>query len=388
MISLLARIFIKDRKNYSDRKVRESYGVLCGGFGIFLNLLLFAAKYFFGILACSVSMRADALNNLSDAASSIVQILGFKLSSKKPDPEHPFGHGRLEYIAGLIISFFIIHMGVELIKDSIGKIINPQQSQINTLSVIIMCAAIVVKFYMYCYNHFIAKKIKSVSMEATAKDSFSDMISTSVVIISMILSRFTSFPVDAVGGIIVSLFILKTGIETAKDTILPLLGTVPSKEFVQEVEKELLSHSPIIGMHDLVVHDYGPGRLMISLHAEVPGDKDIFELHDVTDNAENDIAKKFNCHVVIHMDPVDTKNKRLDELKKIINEECLSIDKEMHFHDVRIVPGKTHTNLIFDVVKPFCCKLSDEELKNELNRKIHERNSDVYCVITIDQPFA
>lgn len=369
-------------------RTREQYGVICGAVGIFLNVCLFVAKYVFGTIAASVAMIADAFNNLSDAASSLVQLLGFKLSSKKPDPEHPFGHGRLEYISGLIISFLILHMGFDLITDSVGKIIHPESdSNITLFSILIMVLAIGVKFIMYLYNHIIAKKIDSVSMEATAKDSLSDMISTVVVIVSLFLQPRVSFPVDGVAGVIVGLFILKTGIEAAADTIKPLLGVAPDEEFVQQIEEELLTHKPIVGMHDLVVHDYGPGRRMISLHAEVPGNMNIFELHDSIDLAEVDIAKRFNCHVIIHMDPIDVDNKRLAELKKVLGEETKKINPELHFHDVRMVPGVTHTNLIFDVVKPFSCLLSDEELKSTVAAAIHDRCPDVNCVITVDMPF-
>lgn len=369
-------------------KTREQYGVICGATGIFLNICLFAAKYIFGTIAASVAMVADAFNNLSDAASSLVQLLGFKLSSKKPDPEHPFGHGRLEYISGLIISFLILHMGIDLMTDSVQKIIHPEENaNVTLLSILIMVAAIAVKFIMYLYNHIIAKKIDSVSMEATAKDSLSDMISTVVVIISLFLQKRVNFPVDGVAGVIVGLFILKTGIEAAVDTIKPLLGVAPDSDFVMQIEEEVLKHEPIVGMHDLVVHDYGPGRRMISLHAEVPGNMDIFELHDVIDVTEIDIAKRFNCHVVIHMDPIDVGNKRLAELKEILQEEAKKIDPQLLSHDVRMVPGVTHTNLIFDVVKPFSCALSDEELKSLLASAIHTRCTDVNCVITVDMPF-
>ena len=387
MIRLLAKLFIKNNKDYKNQTVREKYGILCGGFGIFLNIILFALKFIFGTIAASVSMVADAFNNLSDAASSIVQILGFKLASKKPDSQHPFGHGRLEYVSGLAISFLILLMGFELIKSSVTKLINPQPQNYNLFSILVMGFAILIKFYMYLYNHQIAKKIDSVTMEATAKDSFSDMISTSVVIVSIILSRFTSFPVDGVAGIIVGLFILKTGYEAAKDTIGPLLGNPPSKELVEEIEKELLQHKPIIGMHDLIVHDYGPGRMMISLHAEVPGDMNIFDLHDVIDVAEVMISKKFNCSVVIHMDPIDTNNTKLEELKKILAEELPKIDANLMFHDVRMVPGPTHTNLIFDVVKPFECTLTDEQLITAINIAVQQHDKSVFCAVTIDAPY-
>ncbi|MBO4859475.1 MAG: cation transporter [Treponema sp.] len=387
MIRLLAKLFIKNNKDYKNQTVREKYGILCGGFGIFLNVILFALKFIFGTIAASVAMVADAFNNLSDAASSIVQILGFKLASKKPDSQHPFGHGRLEYVSGLAISFFILLMGFELIKSSITKLINPEPQNYNLFSILVMGFAILIKFYMYLYNHQIAKKIDSVTMEATAKDSFSDMISTSVVIVSIIISRITSFPVDGIAGIIVGAFILKTGYEAAKDTIGPLLGNPPSKELVDEIEKELLKYKPIIGMHDLIVHDYGPGRMMISLHAEVPGDMNIFDLHDVIDVAEVMISRKFNCSVVIHMDPIDTNNTRLEELKKILAEELPKIDKNLRFHDVRMVPGPTHTNLIFDVVKPFECALDNEQLIAEINEAVQQRDKSVFCAVTVDAPY-
>lgn len=387
MIKLLAKIFIKDPSNYSDLNVRRNYGILCGAFGVFLNCILFALKFIFGTMAASVAMVADAFNNLSDAASSVVQIFGFKLSAKKPDPEHPFGHGRIEYIAGLIVSFLILYMGVELLKSSITSVIHPEPVEASVFSVVVMLIGILIKLYMYLYNHLIAKKIDSVSMEATAKDSFGDMISTTVVIISIILSRFTKLPVDGIGGIIVGCFILKAGWESVQDTISPLLGAAPTQEFVDAIEEELLRHKPIVGMHDLVVHDYGPGRKMLSLHAEVPGKLNIFDLHDVIDVAEFDISQKFNCHVVIHMDPIDTENERLAELKEVLKEELVKIHKDLHCHDVRMVPGTTHTNLIFDVVKPFDCKLTDEELKTLIGKNIYEREGNVLCVITVDMPY-
>ena len=387
MIKLLARIFIKDSTNYTDEHVRSQYGILCGCFGIFLNAVLFALKFIFGTLAASVAMVADAFNNLSDAASSVVQILGFKLSSKKPDPDHPFGHGRIEYISGLIVSFIILYMGVALVKDSVLSIIHPEPLETSVVSIIVMVVSVLGKLYMYLYNHLISKKINSVAMEVVAKDSLNDVISTAVVIAALIGSRFTTLPLDGIGGVVVGAFILKTGFEAAKDTIAPLLGTAPSKEFVNQIEEELMKHKPIVGMHDLIVHDYGPGRLMISLHAEVPGNLNIFSLHDVIDIAEYDISRRFGCQVVIHMDPVDIENKRLAELKEVLLEEVAKINQELKVHDVRMVPGDTHTNLIFDVVKPFSCFLTDEQLKLTIHNAVNSRCPDVFCAITVDQPF-
>lgn len=387
MIKILAKLFIKDSQNYSNPDVRRQYGVLCGGFGIFLNVLLFIAKFIFGTIAASVAMIADGFNNLSDAASSIVQILGFKLSGKKPDPDHPFGHGRIEYISGLIISFLVLLMGEELLKSSVKTLFSGSEVNGGLVPVIIMCFAILIKLYMYFYNHKIAKLIDSVAMEATAKDSFGDMISNVVVIISIVAARFTSFPVDGIGGIIVAILILKTGFEAAKDTISPLLGVAPEPEFVKGIEEELMTFKPIIGMHDLVIHDYGPGRKMVSLHAEVPGDMDIFELHEVIDQAEVSIGRKFGCEVVIHMDPIDINNEQLKDLKQIVKEECYKLHQDLHCHDVRMVPGENNTNLIFDVVKPHDMTLTDEELRTQLSGAIKSRTEKISCVITIDQPY-
>ena len=387
MIKLLAKIFIKNHNDYQNEKVRSQYGILCGAFGIFLNAVLFTLKFVFGTLAASVAMVADAFNNLSDAASSVVQILGFKLSTKKPDPDHPFGHGRIEYISGLVVSFLILYMGVALLKDSVLSIMHPKKPDTSILSIVIMGIGVLVKLYMYLYNHLISRKIDSVAMDVVAKDSLNDVIPTGVVIIAIIGSRFTTLPLDGIGGVVVAAFILKTGFEAAADTVAPLLGTAPSSDFVYQIEEELMKHKPIIGMHDLVVHDYGPGRVMISLHAEVPGNLNIFSLHDVIDIAEHDISVRFNCHVVIHMDPVDTENKRLAELKEILAEEIVKVNPELKYHDVRMVPGDTHTNLIFDVVKPYSCILTDDQLKQVIHEAVHARCPDVYCAITVDQPF-
>ena len=370
-----------------DPEVRQQYGIICSAFGIFLNVLLFAAKLIGALITNSVAILADAFNNLSDAASSFVSVLGFKLSGKKPDADHPFGHGRLEYISGLIVSFLILFMGIELFKSSVESIIHPEAVEGGTFSICIMVVAILVKFYMYVYNHSIAKKIKSPAMEAVATDSFGDMISTGVVILSVIAGKFTSLPVDGIGGLVVAVFIFKGGIEACKETINPLLGLPPEKEFVSEIEEEVLKFKPIIGIHDLVIHDYGPGRMMISLHAEVPGDRNIFELHEVIDLAEIELSKKFNCSIVMHMDPIDTNNKRLKTLKSIVLEEAHKIDGRFTIHDVRMVPGENHTNLIFDIVRPHDCKLSENEIREKLFMAVNSREKDVFTVITVDSPF-
>lgn len=387
MIKLLAKIFIKKANDYKDPEVRKKYGILCGLYGVFLNIILFIAKFTAGTLISSIALVADAFNNLSDAASSVISVLGFKLSSKKADQEHPFGHGRIEYIAGFIISLLIFMMGLELLKNSIEAIIHPEPVKTSVAGIVIMVAAILIKLYMYIYNHSIAKKIDSVSMEATAKDSLSDTISTAVVILSVVAGNFTTLPVDGVAGVIVAIFIFITGKEAATETLEPLLGSAPSPEFVAQIEEEVMAHKPICGMHDLVVHDYGPGRLMITLHAEVPGDMDIFYLHEMIDKTEFDIMEKFKCQATIHMDPVDVKNEELAQLKEMLIKSAKYVHPDITVHDVRMVPGKEHTNLIFDLVKPFDCKLTDEEVKEKLSALIKAVRKDVTCVIKVDIPF-
>ena len=364
MINFLAKLFIKNYKDYKSPSVRSAYGVLCGYFGIFWNVILFLLKLVAGLMVHSLSMVADAINNLSDAASSVVSIIGFKLSNKKPDSTHPFGHGRVEYICGLVISFLILMMSVELFKSSIESLINPKPVEASLFALIVLIASILIKFYMFLYNNNIAKKINSVAMSATAKDSF-----------------------DGIAGIIVALSIFFAGIEAAKETISPLLGKSPEKEFVEEIQQELLKFEPIVGMHDLLVHDYGPGRFMISLHAEVPGHLNIFELHDVIDNAEVALAKKFNSSVVIHMDPIDTNNEQIKEYKDFVVNILHPLHKDFSVHDFRIVPGLTHTNIIFDIVRPYECKLTDKDLISYVQTKVKESYPNLNCVIIIDNPY-
>lgn len=389
MIRLLVKLFIRNPDDTENPAVREKYGVVCGVFGIFLNVLLFFFKLLAGIVSKSVAVTADAFNNLSDAGSSVITILGFKLSFKKPDAEHPFGHGRLEYVSGLIVSFLIILAGVELLKSSAEAVVHPEPVETGLLSVVVLVVSILTKFYMYVYNRGVSKKIKSAAMDAIARDSLSDTISTFVVLASITAARFikTPLPLDGIAGMVVAVFIVISGLTAAKETINPLLGVPPSPEFVKEIEAETLKHKPIHGIHDLVVHDYGPGRVMISLHAEVPGDMDIFALHDVIDNAEVDIAKRFNCAVTIHMDPIDLKNDEVKKMREFVSEEAVSINPGITVHDLRIVPGPTHKNVIFDVVKPLSCLMNDEELRSTLSSRIKNVRPECICIISVDRPF-
>ena len=388
MISLLSRLFIKNNREYSDPSVRRSYGVLCGGVGIFLNIVLFAAKLIAGTIASSVSVIADAFNNLSDAGSSIVSMIGFKLSGQKPDPEHPYGHGRIEYVSGLIVSMIIILMGFELMISSVKKIISPETVEFSWLSVGILIASILVKGYMFFYNRRTAKKIDSVSMMATAKDSLTDCIATFAALAAIIAGRLWDLRIDGWCGAVVSLFVLYSGFSAARETISPLLGQPPKKELVDEIEKTVTAHEEILGIHDLMVHDYGPGRMIMSLHAEVPSDGSVLELHDIIDNIERELKEKFDCEAIVHMDPIETHDQRTDELKRTVGEILSGIDPEIKMHDFRIVTGPTHTNVIFDVVVPFKYRLSDSELKKELSEGIRERcGENCYAVVNIDKAY-
>lgn len=387
MFTVLVKKFIKDYKNVKDPAVRTKYGVLSGTVGIGLNVVLFAVKYFAGLISGSVAITADAFNNLSDAGSSVITLLGFRLASTKPDKEHPFGHGRIEYLSALAVSMIIVLMGFEVGKSSVMKIISPVASEISALTISILVFSVIVKFYMYLYNRKYGKYIDSSAMAATAADSLSDAASTTVVLISMLIMKFLGADVDGWCGILVALFILKAGIDSAKDTLGDLLGRPPSKEFIDEIERIVMSHEKVIGMHDLIIHDYGPGRVMVSLHGEVPGNEDFYQMHDLIDNIEKDLQSELGCQAVIHMDPIDVDDEKLRENKEIVNRIVTDIDSRLTMHDFRMVSGPTHTNLIFDVVVPFDFSLSDSEIKSRIENAVKEQRSNFYCVINIDRPY-
>lgn len=389
MFKLLTRLFVKDRDNVHDPKVRRAYGTLCSVYGIVLNLLLFAGKYIAGALAHSVSIVADAFNNLSDAGSSIITLLGFVIAGKKPDTEHPFGHGRVEYLAGLILSALIITMGIELGRSSIEKIINPAPIEAGILPAAILLASILVKVYMCLYNRATAKKINSAAMEATAKDSLSDSISTLVVLLAMAASYVFDINIDGWAGLAVAVLIIFTGYGALKDTLSPLLGKAPEPELVDTIEKIVMSHPEICGIHDLIVNDYGPGRLVISLHAEVNGAGNIFELHDAIDRAEVELKAELGCVATIHMDPIEADNTEVAQHRQAVSD--LIHDKvspKMSIHDFRMVPGPTHTNLIFDVVVPPDYPEKDEAVAAQIRELVHNTWDEHYAVITVDRAYA
>ena len=387
MIKLLSKFFIKNNENYTDQNVRSAYGYLCGIVGIVINILLFGGKFLAGFLSGSVAVTADAFNNLSDAGSSIISLIGFRLASQKPDPHHPFGHGRFEYIASLIISMVIIMMGFELGKDSIGKIIVPEKVDYSWITFLVLIVSIFAKFYMFIYNRSIGKKIDSSTLRATATDSISDTISTFAVLVSAILTVKTGIMIDGWVGLAVAGFIMFAGISSAKETIDSLLGTPPDEEFCKKVEDIVLSHDGMIGIHDMIVHNYGPGRVFISLHAEVPSDGDFVDIHDTIDNIEHDIMRETGCLATIHMDPVDVRDELTAQMKAKVGEIISEIDEQITFHDFRMVSGPTHTNVIFDIVVPYNYKYSDEEIVEIIANKIHETDERFFAVIDVDKDF-
>ena len=388
MIDLLARLFIRNYQQLADPAVRRAYGSLCCIVGICLNVLLFAGKYFAGLLSGSIAITADAFNNLSDAGSSLVTLLGFRLGGKKPDPEHPFGHGRLEYISGLVVSGLILLMGMELLRSSIQKIVDPQPIESSPLVLIILVVSVLVKVYMFIYNSRTGRRIDSAAMRATSMDSLSDCIATTVVLLAMLIARYTGLQVDGWAGILVSAFIVWAGFNAAKDTISPLLGSPPAQELIDRIEDIVMAHDEVSGIHDLVVHDYGPGRLMISLHAEVSGDGDIYDLHDAIDSIEQELNRELGSETVIHMDPVAVDDERVNsvrhELSSLLREQ---LDERVTIHDFRMVQGPTHTNLIFDAVLPYDVKLTDKEAEQRIKELVSEKWPDRFCVLKIDHPY-
>lgn len=385
MITLLSKLIIKNYNDYASPSVRLKYGMLCGAVGIFFNILLFTGKILAGTLTGSIGITADAFNNLSDAGSSAITLVGFRLSDAKADKEHPFGHGRFEYIAGLIVSMAILLMGFELAKTSVDKIIHPEEVTFSFLAMGVLIASILTKLYMFFYNRGIGKKIDSAAMRATALDSFSDVTATSVVLLSMLIGKWTGWKIDGYAGLLVALFIGYTGIRAAQETISPLLGQSPTREFVDKIEQIVLAQDGVIGVHDLVVHDYGPGRRMISLHAEVPADGNMILLHDTVDNLEKQLRKECGCEAVIHMDPVETNNKETNRLRAETLSILWDLDERLTLHDFRVVPGTTHTNLVFDVVVPFDFPMTDEAVRNAINERVHALEGTCYAVIDIDK---
>ena len=387
MITLLAKWLIPNHENTADGAVRRAYGQLCGIVGIALNVLLFAGKFFAGTLSGSIAITADAFNNLSDAGSSVVTLLGFRLAGRKPDPEHPFGHGRIEYISGLAVSALILLMGVELAKSSFQKILHPEEVEFSAVAVVILLASIAVKLYMSIYNRRIGKKINSSAMVATGIDSLSDTISTAAVLVAMVVGKFSGLMIDGWVGMLVALFILYSACRAAMETVGPLLGQAPEEEFVRRIEELVMAHDEVCGIHDLVVHDYGPGRVMISLHAEVPASGDILELHDMIDGIEMELRQQLDCEAVIHMDPIVTDDALTTELRVKMAALVREVDERATIHDFRMVMGPTHTNLIFDAVVPFGGAKTNSQLEEEIKQKVRQMEGTYFAVVRVENSY-
>ena len=394
MLKFLAKLFIKTPREYDDPATRRAYGVLCGAIGILLNILLFAGKFIAGSLAKSVAVTADAFNNLADAGSSVITMIGFRLAGQKPDKEHPFGHGRFEYIAGLLVSAAIILMGVELLKTSVEKIIAPQAVEFSVLTAVILVFSVAVKIYMAVYNGSLGKNLASPALAAAAKDSLSDSIATAVVLVSSAVGHFLRINIDGWCGAAVAVFVLRAGIMSVRDTLAPLLGTEPDPEFVKRINDIVLSYPEISAIHDLIIHDYGPGRQIISLHAEMPTESgsDIFKLHDIVDNAERRLRQELGCDATIHLDPVAAEDEQTQMLHERMEAALFEINRGLTMHDFRIVPGPTHTNLIFDVVVPYDNKMPQAEILEKIEYAAAELPSGknggkYYAVVRFDRPF-
>ncbi len=385
MVVLIGKKLVK---NKSEAAAREAWGSVCGIAGIVLNLVLCAAKFFAGVISGSIAITADAMNNLSDAGSSVISLAGFKLAAKKPDKKHPFGHGRTEYISGLVIAFIIALMGFELAKSSVGKIFNPKAIDFTWIAVGILGASVAVKLYMFTYNRRVGKQINSTALMATAKDSLSDCVSTLASLAALFVAKFFDVNIDGYVGGAVALFILWSAFSSARDTVRPLLGSVPEAEFVENIQKRIESYPYIVGIHDLVVHDYGPGRVMVSLHAEVPEDSSMVAVHEVIDRAEKEIGEDLGCHIVIHMDPIAVDDIELEAVRNTVSAIVKSWGGGFSVHDFRMVRGEERTNIIFDVVVPFESEMTEDEVTETLELAVKGIDKKYFAVINVDRPFA
>lgn len=384
MSELLLRLFVP-KGSPDDPVVRTRCGLLSGITGIILNIILVAGKLTVGIIAGSVAIIGDAINNFSDAASSVITLAGFKLAGQKPDKEHPFGHGRIEYVAGLIVSVLIIFMGFELAWSSIEKIITPEAAEFSYAAMGVLIAAILVKFWLFYFNRKIAKRINSPSIAATASDSISDVIATGVVLVALIAGQYTTFPIDGVAGVIVAIFIFKAGWGAVKTTQAPLLGRPMSKELADAIDKLALEHENILGIHDLIYHDYGPGRAIVSFHAEVPADGNLMETHEMIDHVEREIREKFGIEAVIHMDPIVVDGDT-EEMRTLVESVIKSIHPDASIHDLRIAEWDKIHNVYFDVIVPYGLDISDEEIENRVKEQIKEK-SGFNAVMHVEHPF-
>lgn len=385
MTGLLIKLFVKNNDDIMNPHIRKKYGALSGGVGIVCNIILFLIKLLTGIISASISVIADAFNNLSDAASSIITIIGFRLADKPADNDHPYGHGRYEYLSGLLIAFLIIMTAIELLKSSVDKIINPTAVDFSIFSAIVLVFSIGLKMWMALFNKKIGKKINASAMLATAADSLSDCVATGAVLLGLIIGYVFNINIDGYTGVLVALFVFKAGIDAANDTLQPLLGQAPDPEFVKSLEEDILKEEKIEGIHDMHIHDYGPGRVVVSLHAEIPAEMNVMEAHDVIDNTEDRIKKKYKCDISIHMDPIETENELTNHLKDVVGNIIKEINPILHFHDFRITNGPMRTNIIFDLEVPFGFEMADNEIIRIINKKVKDINSNYYIVVQVDK---
>ena len=387
MTKWLVKTFIRDYAHVQTPAVRTAYGKLSSTVGILCNLLLFLGKILVGTLCSSVSITADAVNNLSDASSSIISLLGFKMGSKPADREHPYGHARYEYLSGLMVALLILVIGVELFQSSLDKILHPSPVAFSWVSVVVLAVSILVKLWMALFNRSMGRAISSQTLEATAADSRNDVISTTAVLAAALLSHFTSWELDGWMGLAVALFILYSGFGLVKDTLDPLLGRAPDPELVQGIQKKILSYPGVLGTHDLMIHDYGPGRQFGSVHVEMAAEEDVLASHDVIDNIERDFLEQEHLNLIVHLDPIVTADSAVSELRSWISQQVRTIHPDLTIHDLRIVPGPTHTNVIFDCVVPYGVG-SNEEIKERISSLVRQQYPTYYCVITIDNSYA
>ena len=387
MALLLAKLFIKNYDDVKNPKVRTAYGILSGAVGITVNAILCAAKFAVGCFTGSIAITADAVNNLSDAGSSAVTLFGFKISGKPADEEHPFGHGRVEYITAMLVAVLILFMGFELAKSSVEKIINPSPVKFSYVSAAVIACSVLGKIWLAYFNNRLGKKIDSSAMRAVVKDSLGDIAATSTTLIALIISKFTTLPVDGYLGVAVSLFVFYAGLSILKDTTGSLLGQPPSKEFVKELEDKILSYDGIRGIHDLIIHDYGPGRLFASVHVEVAAYVNVCVSHDLIDNIEREIGEQTGIMLVVHLDPIIVNVESINRLRELVNKTVAEINPEYSVHDFRAVESPTHTNLIFDLVIPYGHKQSRAEIADSVSQKISEYNNTYYCVINVEHSF-
>jgi len=385
MLNLLCKLFIKNSQDPKDPSVRRAYGMLMSIVGIVANLLLSALKLVFGALSGSISVTADALNNLSDAGAQIISLISFKISSKPADRDHPFGHARIEYVASMIVSFIVLLVGVELIKESVNKIISPVGSKFSVGVMIVLAISIAVKLWLAVSGRIMSKRIGSSVVAAASADSFSDAIATSAVLLSAIVSRVWGIETDAYMGAAVSVVIIIAGIKILNDTKNSILGSPPDPDIVEGIHEIAKRYPEILGVHDLVVHNYGPGNTIASFHAEVDGKGDVYLIHDVIDNVEKLLWSELHVRATVHMDPIVTDDERIDELRSLTREVIKRIDSRMDIHDFRFVEGVTHSNLIFDITVPFEIKLSDEQIISLTEQGIREIHPDFCSVVTLDR---